>query len=159
MNNWACDCYYLCVYVCVFIFLAVWLFSSDPSQSDSDSKDFWFNMQALTSYLRKASEQSPSASYYNVDILKYQVSQPELHQKNKPDKIIVFQAKTFLSEREEKDCRIQRLSAEHCMITTWSVLVHWTCRYFNVMGHVLVWVTVVIKHCIPINKAFWKTLP
>lgn len=33
-------------------------------------------MQALTSYLRKASEQNPSASYYNVDILKYQVSQP-----------------------------------------------------------------------------------
>uniref|UniRef100_A0A8C7TJN3 MHD domain-containing protein n=2 Tax=Oncorhynchus TaxID=8016 RepID=A0A8C7TJN3_ONCMY len=33
-----------------------------------------FNMQALTSYLRKASEQNPAASYYNVDILKYQVS-------------------------------------------------------------------------------------
>lgn len=49
-------------------------FRSDPSQCDSNSKDFWFNMQALTSYLRKASDQSPSASYYNVDILKYQVS-------------------------------------------------------------------------------------
>lgn len=50
------------------------LLSSDPSQSDSNSKDFWFNMQALTTYLRKASDQNPSASYYNVDILKYQVS-------------------------------------------------------------------------------------
>lgn len=50
------------------------LLSSDPSQSDSNSKDFWLNMQALTSYLRKASDQNPSASYYNVDILKYQVS-------------------------------------------------------------------------------------
>ncbi|XP_017283014.1 F-BAR domain only protein 2 isoform X5 [Kryptolebias marmoratus] len=49
------------------------LLYSDSSQSDSDSKDFWFNMQALTSYLRKAAEQNPSASYYNVDILKYQV--------------------------------------------------------------------------------------
>ncbi|XP_056146249.1 F-BAR domain only protein 2 [Lampris incognitus] len=49
------------------------LLFSDPSQSDSNSKDFWFNMQALTSYLRKASEQNPAASYYNVDILKYQV--------------------------------------------------------------------------------------
>ncbi|KAM4634715.1 F-BAR domain only protein 2 isoform 2-T2 [Polymixia lowei] len=49
------------------------LLYSDPSQSDSNSKDFWFNMQALTSYLRKASEQNPAASYYNVDILKYQV--------------------------------------------------------------------------------------
>uniref|UniRef100_A0A3P9Q961 F-BAR domain only protein 2 n=1 Tax=Poecilia reticulata TaxID=8081 RepID=A0A3P9Q961_POERE len=51
----------------------------DPSQSDSNSKDFWFNMQALTSYLRKASEQNPSASYYNVEILKYQVLSDGIH--------------------------------------------------------------------------------
>ncbi|MBN3320905.1 FCHO2 protein, partial [Atractosteus spatula] len=50
------------------------LLYSDPSQSDSSTKDFWMNMQALTGYLRKAAEQNPSASYYNVDILKYQVS-------------------------------------------------------------------------------------
>ncbi|XP_077478818.1 F-BAR domain only protein 2 isoform X2 [Stigmatopora argus] len=49
------------------------LLFSDPSQSDSESKDFWFNMQALTAYLRKSAEQNPTASYYNVDILKYQV--------------------------------------------------------------------------------------
>ncbi|XP_067106081.1 F-BAR domain only protein 2 isoform X9 [Osmerus mordax] len=49
------------------------LLYSDPSQSDSNTKDFWFNMPALTSYLRKSSEQNPTASYYNVDILKYQV--------------------------------------------------------------------------------------
>uniref|UniRef100_A0A3Q1I4M9 F-BAR domain only protein 2 n=1 Tax=Anabas testudineus TaxID=64144 RepID=A0A3Q1I4M9_ANATE len=55
------------------------LLYSDPSQSDSDSKDFWFNMQALTSYLRKASDQNPSASYYNVDILKYQVLSDGIH--------------------------------------------------------------------------------
>ncbi|XP_041666477.1 F-BAR domain only protein 2 isoform X6 [Cheilinus undulatus] len=55
------------------------LLFSDPSQSDSNSKDFWFNMQALTSYLRKASEQNPSASYYNVDILKYQVQSDGIH--------------------------------------------------------------------------------
>ncbi|XP_036972855.1 F-BAR domain only protein 2 isoform X1 [Acanthopagrus latus] len=52
---------------------------SDPSQSDSNTKDFWFNMQALTSYLRKASDQNPSASYYNVDILKYQVLSDGIH--------------------------------------------------------------------------------
>ncbi|XP_023678743.1 F-BAR domain only protein 2 isoform X2 [Paramormyrops kingsleyae] len=46
---------------------------SDPSQSNSGSKDFWLNMQSLTAYLRKLSEQNPAASYYNVDILKYQV--------------------------------------------------------------------------------------
>ncbi|XP_037548309.1 F-BAR domain only protein 2, partial [Nematolebias whitei] len=55
------------------------LLYSDSSQSDSDSKDFWFNMQALTSYLRKASEQNPLASYYNVDILKYQVQSDGVH--------------------------------------------------------------------------------
>ncbi|XP_042365905.1 F-BAR domain only protein 2 [Plectropomus leopardus] len=55
------------------------LLYSDPSQSDSNSKDFWFNMQALTSYLRKASEQNPTASYYNVDILKYQVQSDGIH--------------------------------------------------------------------------------
>ncbi|XP_030005027.1 F-BAR domain only protein 2 isoform X2 [Sphaeramia orbicularis] len=55
------------------------LLYSDPSQSDSDSKDFWFNMQALTSYLRKASDQNPSSSYYNVDILKYQVLSDGIH--------------------------------------------------------------------------------
>ncbi|XP_051794185.1 F-BAR domain only protein 2 isoform X1 [Acanthochromis polyacanthus] len=55
------------------------LLFSDPSQSDSNSKDFWFNMQALTSYLRKASDQNPSASYYNVDILKYQVLSDGIH--------------------------------------------------------------------------------
>ncbi|XP_031716320.1 F-BAR domain only protein 2 isoform X5 [Anarrhichthys ocellatus] len=55
------------------------LLYSDPSQSDSNSKDFWFNMQALTSYLRKSSEQNPTASYYNVDILKYQVQSDGIH--------------------------------------------------------------------------------
>ncbi|XP_036888347.1 F-BAR domain only protein 2 isoform X3 [Sturnira hondurensis] len=47
---------------------------SDPSQCDSNTKDFWMNMQAVTVYLKKLSEQNPTASYYNVDVLKYQVS-------------------------------------------------------------------------------------
>lgn len=50
------------------------LLYSDPSQSDNNCKDFWMNMQAVTAYLKKSSEQNPSASYYNVDILKYQVT-------------------------------------------------------------------------------------
>uniref|UniRef100_A0A673GQK0 F-BAR domain only protein 2 n=1 Tax=Sinocyclocheilus rhinocerous TaxID=307959 RepID=A0A673GQK0_9TELE len=49
------------------------LLHSDSSQSDTNTKDFWLNMPALTAYLRKSSEQNPAASYYNVDILKYQV--------------------------------------------------------------------------------------
>uniref|UniRef100_A0A8C5VQB6 F-BAR domain only protein 2 n=1 Tax=Microcebus murinus TaxID=30608 RepID=A0A8C5VQB6_MICMU len=47
---------------------------NDPSQCDSNTKDFWMNMQAVTVYLKKLSEQNPAASYYNVDVLKYQVS-------------------------------------------------------------------------------------
>ncbi|XP_051875109.1 F-BAR domain only protein 2 isoform X6 [Pristis pectinata] len=47
---------------------------SDPSQNDSNTKDFWMNMQTLTAYLKKLAEQNPSSSYYNVDILKYQVA-------------------------------------------------------------------------------------
>nr|XP_033785103.1 F-BAR domain only protein 2 isoform X2 [Geotrypetes seraphini] len=47
---------------------------SDPSQTDPHTKDFWMNMQAVTLYLKKIAEQNPAASYYNVDVLKYQVS-------------------------------------------------------------------------------------
>ncbi|XP_012577221.1 PREDICTED: F-BAR domain only protein 2 [Condylura cristata] len=52
---------------------------SDPSQCDSNTKDFWMNMQAVTIYLKKLSEQNPAASYYNVDVLKYQVSSNGIH--------------------------------------------------------------------------------
>ncbi|KAA0717174.1 F-BAR domain only protein 2 [Triplophysa tibetana] len=49
------------------------LLHSDSSQSDTNTKDFWLNMPVLTAYLRKSSEQNPAASYYNVEVLKYQV--------------------------------------------------------------------------------------
>lgn len=47
--------------------------SSDPSQSDPDTRDFWFNMQALQLHLQREAELNPQASYYNVGIIKYQV--------------------------------------------------------------------------------------
>ncbi|XP_060934402.1 f-BAR domain only protein 1 [Limanda limanda] len=50
------------------------LLFSDPSQSDPDTRDFWFNMQALQLYLQREAELNPQASYYNVGLLKYQVS-------------------------------------------------------------------------------------
>ncbi|XP_060890566.1 SH3-containing GRB2-like protein 3-interacting protein 1 isoform X4 [Labrus mixtus] len=40
----------------------------------ADSKDFWVNMPNLISHLKKVAEQKPQATYYNVDMLKYQVS-------------------------------------------------------------------------------------
>uniref|UniRef100_A0A672JGU9 F-BAR domain only protein 1-like n=1 Tax=Salarias fasciatus TaxID=181472 RepID=A0A672JGU9_SALFA len=49
------------------------LLFSDPSQSDPDTRDFWFNMQALQVYLQREAELNPQASYYNVGVLKYQV--------------------------------------------------------------------------------------
>lgn len=50
-------------------------FFSDNGQTASDSILLEFNMSALSALLKKQSEQNPSASYFNVDILKYQVSQ------------------------------------------------------------------------------------
>uniref|UniRef100_A0A8C7P1G9 FCH and mu domain containing endocytic adaptor 1 n=1 Tax=Oncorhynchus mykiss TaxID=8022 RepID=A0A8C7P1G9_ONCMY len=50
------------------------LLYSDPSQSDPDTRDFWFNMHALNLYLQREAELNPLASYYNVALLKYQVS-------------------------------------------------------------------------------------
>ncbi|XP_019765280.2 F-BAR domain only protein 2 isoform X3 [Dendroctonus ponderosae] len=49
------------------------LVSLDPGQSSTDSLAVEFNMSALSSLLRKQSEQNPNASYFNVDILKYQI--------------------------------------------------------------------------------------
>ena len=48
--------------------------SSQSNKEDSDSKIFDFNMKSLQELLKHQSELNPSASYFNVDILKYQVS-------------------------------------------------------------------------------------
>ncbi|XP_077390968.1 SH3-containing GRB2-like protein 3-interacting protein 1 isoform X2 [Festucalex cinctus] len=44
------------------------------TQAKADAKNFWVNMPNLISHLKKVSEQKPQATYYNVDMLKYQVS-------------------------------------------------------------------------------------
>ncbi|KAK8382497.1 hypothetical protein O3P69_015413 [Scylla paramamosain] len=50
------------------------LITMDEEQSTSDYGIFNFNMNALTSLLRKQAEGNPSASYFNVDMIKYQVN-------------------------------------------------------------------------------------
>ncbi|XP_017661168.1 PREDICTED: SH3-containing GRB2-like protein 3-interacting protein 1 isoform X4 [Lepidothrix coronata] len=50
------------------------LLCCDSVQSDTNSKEFWVNMPNLMTHLKKVSEQKPQATYYNVDMLKYQVS-------------------------------------------------------------------------------------
>ncbi|XP_015108417.1 F-BAR domain only protein 2 isoform X3 [Diachasma alloeum] len=53
------------------------LLSIDATQTTSDCTIFEFNMSALTTLLRRQAEQNPSASYFNVDILKYQIKNKE----------------------------------------------------------------------------------
>ncbi|XP_043941511.1 SH3-containing GRB2-like protein 3-interacting protein 1 isoform X2 [Protopterus annectens] len=50
------------------------LLCCDTTQSDPNSKEFWVNMPNLMTHLMKVAEQKPQATYYNVDMLKYQVS-------------------------------------------------------------------------------------
>ena len=44
-----------------------------PTLSTNETSVFEFIMPALKDLLRKQHEQSPNASYFNIDILKYQV--------------------------------------------------------------------------------------
>lgn len=46
----------------------------NTTQAKGDSKNFWVNMPNLITHLKKVAEQKPQATYYNVDMLKYQVS-------------------------------------------------------------------------------------
>jgi len=49
------------------------LINEDASQSTFDSKVYSFEMSILADHLRRQSEQNKAASYFNIDILKYQV--------------------------------------------------------------------------------------
>ncbi|KAG9468025.1 hypothetical protein GDO78_013870, partial [Eleutherodactylus coqui] len=49
------------------------LLCCDNTQPTPNAKEFWVNMPNLMTHLKKVSEQKPQATYYNVDMLKYQV--------------------------------------------------------------------------------------
>eukprot|EP00062_Callorhinchus_milii_P013662 gi/632962144/ref/XP_007897146.1/ PREDICTED: FCH domain only protein 1 [Callorhinchus milii] len=53
------------------------LLYSDLSQSDHNSRDFWLDMSALTAQLQMRAEQNPGAPYFNISLLKYQLSPQE----------------------------------------------------------------------------------
>ena len=57
--------------------IVVIILNRDVTQATADSTLFEFNMSALTALLRRQAEQSPTASYFNVDILKYQIKAKE----------------------------------------------------------------------------------
>ncbi|KAL4660110.1 SH3-containing GRB2-like protein 3-interacting protein 1 [Arapaima gigas] len=50
------------------------LLCCDTIQPNGNSKEFWVNMPNLMTHLKKVADQKPQATYYNVDMLKYQVS-------------------------------------------------------------------------------------
>ncbi|KAL2097756.1 hypothetical protein ACEWY4_006963 [Coilia grayii] len=50
------------------------LLCCDTTEPSSDTKEFWVNMPNLMSHLKKVADQRPQATYYNVDMLKYQVA-------------------------------------------------------------------------------------
>uniref|UniRef100_A0A3Q2PJK4 SH3GL interacting endocytic adaptor 1b n=1 Tax=Fundulus heteroclitus TaxID=8078 RepID=A0A3Q2PJK4_FUNHE len=50
------------------------LLCCDTTTDGVDTKEFWVNMPNLMSHLKKVAEQKPQATYYNVDMIKYQVS-------------------------------------------------------------------------------------
>ncbi|KAM3865670.1 SH3-containing GRB2-like protein 3-interacting protein 1 [Diretmus argenteus] len=50
------------------------LLCCDSITDNVDTKEFWVNMPNLMSHLKKVAEQKPQATYYNVDMIKYQVS-------------------------------------------------------------------------------------
>lgn len=47
--------------------------SRDTSYQEQDTNLYTFNMAALMDHLKHQGEQNKSASYFNIDILKYQV--------------------------------------------------------------------------------------
>ncbi|XP_053352718.1 SH3-containing GRB2-like protein 3-interacting protein 1 [Clarias gariepinus] len=49
------------------------LLCCDPMPAVSDCKEFRVNMPNLLAHLKKVADQRPQATYYNVDMLKYQV--------------------------------------------------------------------------------------
>ncbi|XP_029930995.1 SH3-containing GRB2-like protein 3-interacting protein 1 [Myripristis murdjan] len=50
------------------------LLCCDATMHNVDTKEFWVNMPNLMSHLKKVAEQKPQATYYNVDMIKYQVA-------------------------------------------------------------------------------------
>lgn len=54
------------------------LMHSDHMPAISDCKEFRVNMPNLMTHLKKVADQRPQATYYNVDMLKYQVFQEHI---------------------------------------------------------------------------------
>jgi hypothetical protein len=86
------------------------LVSIDATQSTNDSTVFEFNMNALTALLRRQSEQNPAASYFNVDILKYQLK-PKGGAVSCPFQLVAY----WKCEKNHTDIKIDYKYNSHAM--------------------------------------------
>ncbi|CAH1393092.1 unnamed protein product [Nezara viridula] len=65
------------------------LINIDTVQTIREGSIYEFNMSALTALLRRQSEQNPNASYFNVDILKYQIK-PKVGAESCPLQLVAY---------------------------------------------------------------------
>uniref|UniRef100_H2YU56 MHD domain-containing protein n=1 Tax=Ciona savignyi TaxID=51511 RepID=H2YU56_CIOSA len=50
------------------------LIMADSSQTEVDSRSFFFNMSALVSHVKKMTDSNPNSPYYNIPVMSYQVN-------------------------------------------------------------------------------------
>lgn len=86
------------------------LVTIDSAQSSHDTTVFDFNMNALTALLRRQSDQNPSASYFNVDILKYKIK-PKSGAGSCPFQLVAY----WKCESSHTDLRIDYKYNSHAM--------------------------------------------
>uniref|UniRef100_A0A0A9YQI7 FCH domain only protein 2 n=1 Tax=Lygus hesperus TaxID=30085 RepID=A0A0A9YQI7_LYGHE len=85
--------------------------SSEPSSASSwEDSVYEFDMSALTKLLRRQSEENPSASYFNVDILKYQIK-PKTGAESCPLQLVTY----WKCEKNHTDLRIDYKYNSHAM--------------------------------------------
>ncbi|XP_066909513.1 F-BAR domain only protein 2 isoform X4 [Halyomorpha halys] len=86
------------------------LINIDTVQTIREGSIYEFNMSALTALLRRQSEQNPSASYFNVDILKYQIK-PKVGAESCPLQLVAY----WKREAKQTNLKIDYKYNSHAM--------------------------------------------
>ncbi|XP_028162632.1 F-BAR domain only protein 2 [Ostrinia nubilalis] len=86
------------------------LISINAMLSTRDSTVVEFNMPALTSLLKRQSEKNPTAQYFNVDILKYQI-RPKAGAASCPFQLVAY----WKCERDHTDLKVDYKYNLHAM--------------------------------------------
>ncbi|XP_026279722.2 F-BAR domain only protein 2 isoform X4 [Frankliniella occidentalis] len=82
----------------------------ETALSNTDCMVFEFNMSSLTGLLRRQAEQNPTASYFNVDILKYQVK-PKIGAGSCPFQLVAY----WKCEQSHTDLKVDYKYNSHAM--------------------------------------------